>query len=865
MSADQPRLLRLSPKTACIGFIACILLFSWFTWPLPEYIASGKISSHRPEIGPPRSVIAGDHLQLMYHFELMKGFLAGETPWFHNLYEFNTGNDAETKVVDWYYIPFSLVYALFSMAGQPALGWNIASLFSVIIGAWGTWLLAGSFRPPKLIQIAATLLATALPYRWLTLLHGSPTGFAVMYVPWILLGLRLAIVDRRASGGWIAGAAFLMSAWGDIHTFFFSALLIPVWSLLMFFTQDKPSLRRKEIKALLWSLRGMIVFGVLVIFQVLFIRAHLSDGSMSGGRTVEEVALFSPSVDALFSPDPDHAWNRIYLTFSGVALLIVGAGFMITRLRRTSETPTTIRHFSVFIGVVLAISGVVILSLGPSIALGWGPRWWAILCRVIPPYEMIRQPAKVYSILPSLFAAALVLPFAGTSFSKKSLPALIGLLTVFLLFESAGRIDPTISLLDKENAAYGTIRSSAEAYGEEPRALAIVLWPGDSHWGSLYQHYAIQYRIRLVNGYRPHVPEGYKEEIFVPFSPLNQGWSSDEMIDDLLSRGIRFLLLHEDAFPEQVSPFDVGSTIKELLAHPRIKLLTRDQAVWSFELRDSSPENVTETEWAMHSPSMLWPLAWDGPKPEEGLPLITPQPDPTAFRGHFAQLTPETSSLRISPYPTFYRPNLRLGIRARGNGTLVSSFRYAESEPISTSTSIDSEDWQWIDLPFPSFEGFQPEITTTFSASEGTLELDAALMQAGNGLLGLEPGETVFLPAPSLFHAGHTDLSDSTVVMSPKYVPHDEVLYGPRLPLSPGRYRVQFDLSGGSQESPAGRIRIREPASALLEGPSEIVGDGPAEFVMTVEDTLPVIFGFTYYRNSEIRIKGITLERIPDE
>jgi hypothetical protein len=57
---------------------------------------------------------------------------------------------------------------------------------------------------------------------------------------------------------------------------------------------------------------------------------------------------------------------------------------------------------------------------------------------------------------------------------------------------------------------------------------------------------------------------------------------------------------------------------------------------------------------------------------------------------------------------------------------------------------------------------------------------------------------------------------------------------------------------------------VREPADARLAQPVEVVGDHPAEFTFTMTDNLPVVFAFTYYRNSEIRIRGLELERIPE-
>lgn len=850
---------------ALAGFLICAVLFLWITWPLGQYFDAGKVSSHRPEIGPPRQVIAGDHLQLMYHFELLEGFLTGETPWFHNLYEFNTGDDTATRFVDFYYLPFSLIYALFSMSGHSAAGWNAASFLSVLFGAWGMWRLTGCFRPPRMIQVAATLVGAALPYRWLTLLHGSPTGFAMMYVPWILYGLHRSIVGSRISGGWVAGVGLLLAGWGDIHTFFFSALMVPPWCMFCFLLQETPRLRPAEIGKLAKALSGFLLMGLVVVLQVGFIRGQLSGGTMDKGRSVEEVALFSPPAEALLDPDPDHPWNRIYLTFSALAILAFGTVWLTRRFLSAPRGAKPVKSLLAFLALLLVAAGMTALSLGPSISLEWGPGFWNALCTLIPPYEMIRQPAKIFSGLTTLLGLVLVIPFAEQRFISRWPTVIAGFLSLAFLVEVSGRIDPTISLLDGGNDAYAAILDTADNHEEVPRALAIVLWPGDSHWSSLYQYYAVRHRLRLVNGYRPNVPEGYQEDIFLPFSPLNQGWADDALLDRLLGKGIRYLLLHEDAFPEQVSPFDVGQTLSRLLAHPRIRLLEQDHAVWSFEvLEQKDPTASVSTGWSgQASSSMLWPLAYDGPKPDSGLDPVVPQPDTTALRGHFARLTPDGSPLTIAPYPTFYRDGLSLYVRLRGQGNLEVQFDYSDADTV-IEDEFDTREWTWHRFPFPAFTGFQDQIITQIRCVEGALELDAALMTQGEPFSGLKEGDTHFLPAPSLFHAGHTDLETSSVILTPSHVPYDEVVYGPRLPLPPGRYRATLLLKTEATEAHLGEFRLRDPQRDATD-PVPVTGREPAELEFTVTQSLPVVFAFRYFRSAPLSLQGIRITRLPEE
>lgn len=846
-----------------LGLVS-LLLFAWITWPLPNYFVDGMISSHRPERGPPRSVILGDHLQLMYHFELMKGFLTGETPWLYNLYEFNTGEDSVTYFPDPYYAPFSVIYALGSMFGHPGLGWNMASLVSLLIGMWGTWRLVRSYDVCWSVCVAATCCGTFLPYRWVTLLHGSPTGFAMMYVPWILYGLRVSIVERKKFGGWIAGASLLASAWGDLHTFFFSALIVPPWCLLMYFSQPGNRLGLREFGAMAKALSGFILFGVLVVFQVQFTRSHLSEGSMSKGRTVEEVALFSPAPSGLWDINPDNPHNLIYLTFSALLLLLISSGLGIRYFRKIPETDKKI----VATEGLLLVAGfitVLILAMGPSLILEIGPIYWRIICRVIPPYQMIRQPTKIFVLLPSLLAVLVAFPFArGRIRPPKYLTPLLLLLGLGVALETANRIEPTISLLDNGNAAYAAIRSDAEAVSEIPRALAIVLWPGDSHWSSLYQYYAIRHRIRMINGYRPHVMAGYFEDVFLRYNPLNQGLASDELLDHLLNRGIRYLVLHEDAFPEKVSPFGVGQTLKGLLHHPRIQFLERENAIWSFKISDEPmPSQVIDVPWETASPSLVWPLSYYGPKAEDGFPELTRQQDSTAYQQQFVTLSAGSGQfLKIAPYPTLHRDSLRIALRYRGQGNLQVTFYAGDAEHDIQQKSLQSDRWSWIEIPFPVFTGFENQLQFRFDVTDGTLDFDAAVMLEGPSVLNLQVGESFFIPAASLFHAGYADKQSGDVVMDPDRVPFDEVLYGPRLPFPRGRYRVSFTYSGGVPGEPIGALRVRDPYPFPAQ--PVIAGEEALEFEYRHEENLPLVFAFTYYRNAPVRLKGIHLSRLGD-
>lgn len=840
---------------------ASAILFGWFTWPLPLHLNEGVISSHRPEQGGPRYVIPGDHLQLMYHFDLKKGFLTGQTPWFHNLYEFNTGDDTATRRVEMYYAPFSWVYTLGAVAGLPALGWNLASFFSVFFTVWGAWCLVRRFPAPLAVHLTATALMGGFPYRWITLLHGSPTGFAMMYVPWLLYGLHVSITDRSRRGGWIAGLALVFSVWGDIHTFFFMGLLTPLWCLFVFYLQPSPLWTRREILSLFRALSGFIILGLFVVLQAVAIRLYLSDGSMAKGRTLEEVVLFSPEPAGLLSLDPDHPHNHLYLTVSALAALAL-SGFLGFKVIRKNDVHPPKRILILQALLLASLAGVVILALGPRLIDRISPFYWRVLTRVIPPYGMIRQTTKIYAILPALAAIFLLLPFSyikeSDLWKKRVCLAVLSLGALFLV-ESRVRIHPTISLLDGGSPAYRAVREQSEARGHPPRALGIVLWPGDSHWTSVKQYFAMMDRIRLVNGYRPYIPGGYFEDIFLRFMPMNQGYVSDTLLDDLLERGVQNVILHEDLFPEQVSPFSVSRTLSGLLAHPRLRLLKQDHAIWAFEITDQpSEEHRVFTDWETASSARMWHLIrfFD---PDS--PWITQ--DETAFRTQMIRVTSETGPVSIPLDAMPYADGLRLLLRIRGQGQLTVAFdlgdRMSETEP----DRFDHPEWTWVEIPFPAFEGFQSDLTASLSVPGGLIDLDLGTLQIGPSTLHLAVGETRVLPAPTLFRAGYTDLSDNSVVLRPERVAHAEVFYGPRFIFPEGRYQVTLHYQGSEgSTAPLGHFRVREPLSSQTEPVVLESNQNRVQLDFILSEPLPLVTAFTFFRNETIRLKALEIHRL---
>ena len=218
--------------------VAVLALAVAFTWPLARCGTGRGIvyTAFERDAGGPRTMVPGDHLQFLYHLWLAQDTFAGCTPLFTNPYEFNEGDDAPRRMVSTYYLPFSAFSGVAaSLTGSRAAGWNFAIWMSLWLTGLASWALARRFVASAWAAGALALVPVAFPFAWVNLLSGSPTGFALMWVPLILWGLDRWAADASPAGAAWAGAAVFFSSWCDTHVFFFSVLAAPAWTLFAWF------------------------------------------------------------------------------------------------------------------------------------------------------------------------------------------------------------------------------------------------------------------------------------------------------------------------------------------------------------------------------------------------------------------------------------------------------------------------------------------------------------------------------------------------------------------------------------------------------------------------------------------------------
>jgi hypothetical protein len=842
-----------------LSFLATVLVWLVFAWPLPRFAARGIPSSaHNIELNSARRMIVGDHLQLHYFYWLFSDMLAGNTPLFENRYEFNTGTDADRYKPGAYNLPLSLIYAAVRPLSTRAFAWNSVLFLSLWLTVLWTWLaLRGLIRSDRLTLLAA-IAAIAFPYRWVMLLGGSPTGTATLWLALLTFGLSLAFREDKPAGGVYAALALTGAYFNDRHVFFFSYLATPFLILLFLLLRNEipwksPAFRRSCLLAAIPLAAAMLILGGLAARTAL---DGFSNTSLAGGRTLEEVRKYAPNVPGLVNRGGRGSNAHTYLGWAFFAFTALS----LTSLLRgwTARTPRERRLALAGILLWLASFGVILLALGPN-----GPFDGALFDFFrdhVPGSKAMRQPAKIFALFTPILPLAIIVTFADLfrtrSLNPGNLPSILislrpGVILAFvMLVDFSTQINASICLLDYSQPAYAAVASDAAARKIVPRAVILPLWPGDSDWAAVYQHYVSLYRIRMLNGYRPVVPNDYRD-LVRQFTSLNGGLMDDAQADALLGRGFGYIILHEDAFPEKVSPFPVIYTRNRLLAHPRLELLRHAETVWSFKILPTPRNWVPTLRPGPLFPTRLWEF--------ERAPgaQVAVRPDPDACHEAYAAISGPGS---VSPrgFKTTGVPDPALLLRLRGDGELWMA--PTSNEPPVLAAVVRTNAWTWFRF------ALDPERTTevypVFTVPTGSVDADFALLHSGTWNPPA-PGRPVTIPAEFFFHAGWSDPITGTVHFRPDYEPNDFIFYGPRLPMGPGRIRIDLDIAtDAAPGTKLGRVTV-ENTGLPLE-PLDVTAGEPFRCEVTLTSNRPVSLNFQYRRRAPVAIRSATFTALPD-
>jgi hypothetical protein len=844
---------------------AAVALATWavFSWPLSAHVATGIASSgSNIEKGHVRNMIAGDHLQLLYRFWLFQDFLLGDAPLFSNLYEFSLSDAPREWPPRAYYLPFSLLYALVAPWAGRAMGWNLTGLVSLWLAYLFAWRLARRYAGSEAVAGFAALFAIVPAFVWRNVLGGSPTGFALVFVPMMAWGLDRAAREDDWRGSLVASLAMLFAALSDRHAFFFGALSAPLWVFAAWLDRERFAWRSGRAYVRTAVALAPVVPGYAFAFALLKLTTrHVEESAMADGRSLQEVRIFCHHADGFFAPVNMFS-AELHVGFAALAAVLLGIAAM-AWLACRGRPP--VRRLAVLAFLLLAAIGVGALALGVNGPSNGKP--FLLAREYVPKYDLIRQPAKIFCLAPTLLAVTVALAFGqiATALAGARRPALARaawapalLLALVGFVEHRRWINPTVCLLARSQPAYEAIAHHAAASGLTPRLLAIPLWPGESHWSSLYQHYVSLYRLRMVNGYTPAVPATYAGEIFRPFASVNGGLLDDGQVAELLRRNVHYVVFHENAFPRKVNALPGTETLRRLLVHPRLDLLARHHSVWSFAIRET-PRTVTNAPagWTTFSCARDWEA--EGARLSGGARDLSAA---DASNGGLATLPAPGAELRTKATDLRHETGLRFLARVRGSGECRAESRLDGQPHAATNWGVATPSaWTWLAAPVPAFEGWH-DLNLSLSVTRGAVDVDTVLLVAGDWdpALGGATGGRVVLPAPVFFHYGYTDFTHGEVTLLKDEIASYESWYGPRLPLDPGEYVFSLDYRSPARSGTRlGRLTLDK------HGPVDsvrVIAGQPAELWFVQEDNLPVNFYLHFGWTGDVVIRSATLRRV---
>ncbi|MBI3985897.1 MAG: hypothetical protein HY343_03180 [Lentisphaerae bacterium] len=860
-------------RLLAVSLAVTFVVWGVISWPLPRHLFTAIPAAAHPAPANVQAMFSGDHLQYLYYCWLAADMMAGGTPAFHNLYEFYGGTDKACYAADPYYVPCSLVFAAGYWLGGRAFGWNALGFVSLWASLLATWLLARRFTRDDAMAGLAAALALLLPCRWISLFGGSPTGPALVWVPVVFLGLDLAVREGRMAGGWLAGIAIVFANWTDLHVFFFSALFSPAWMLLVLLSREEGDWSWSYWKRVIRALFPFMVLAALAVLSShVFAWVNqrvtgLPPAESMDERSWDKVERLSPFKGGLFSRKDNGVSNLLYVGFVLPALLVFGG------LRAVIVTGPGgsgfFRRFWVLAALAAGILTIVLLALGVH---GPGGGLALKFCReYIPYYSLIRQPLKIYCLMPTVLAVALAMTLTALAAGARSRPVRLGLLMAVgapALLEYGSRVNPTLTRLDKEQGAYAVVAGAMKRMETPSAVLVLPLWPGDSHDTSTYQYYSSLYRLRMVNGYSPMRAHDYVVNVFRRLESLNQGDLTDEQLNLLQTLKVSHIVVHEDQFPEQVSPFPVAFTLKQLLNHPRLKLLKQEGPVWAFSLL---PEPVSRPDaaphWAVFGTARRLEAegcVGSGGAPSEKGPLVrrglVVEKDPAAGGREYVRFQESGARLAGEELWVGRAPELRWLVRVRGAGTLTARLSSGAFPLGEAPIPVASREWTWATVPVVRHDRFAP-VGLSLELREGAADVDMLLLAAGQWEPPRKPGDFLTIPAPCFFHAGHINRANDSVTIR-KTDPMAQIFYGPKLPFEKGRYQIEFLFNTAAREG----TLLGRMAAAWEDGGdhrwTDVFAGRPALLDLEQKENLPVHFIFFNLGLADLEIRGVIFKKV---
>lgn len=799
----------LKPGEIILVFILFTAASLVYSWPLPERMFDAIPYAYDQD--PAREtafMFQGDHLQAYYHFRLLKDAFLGRIEFFSNPYEFAT--EHQPRLPSTSFLPLSVLYLPFSFISG-VLAYNVFLLMAFAAGGLAMYLWAKELTGSRMGALAAAVVFNLVPLRQVELFGGHPSGHAIFLFPLTLFffdrAVRLKSVPSSALGG---ACALVLALQYNFFSYFLLMLLmvyIP-WRLIPAVAKALRSgmpgveLSRLAVAGVPFAAGILAAIGWMFYFKTKMV----STAAFESGRTMGEVALFSPPLSAAW--DPGTNWS-VYLGIPFAAAVAAAIWIPFGLVKKRRGAPDAVFFLAVFAVTYILAFGA---TLNDTIPL------YSLFYDHFPYFNLSRSPAKIMVITVSALSILAAIMTSAAMRAGKPAAALIIALTALAAIDYHSGRGVGLCLLDRDNKVYERI-----ARAKDPKVLNVPIWPGESSWSSIYQYYAVESGTPMINGYTPLVSKSYIDNVFWPLFPVNSGDITGDQARLMKKMGVTHVVFHEEAYPPKVSAYPQTLALERLAASPYLDLVERKPPLTLLKL-SGGPRNG-EAVPLFTSPIGHMIQA-------ESLPrrLGIPTPDPAALNGAALAADPATGGdgiINAGPYMTFpagsYRATFRLKVDDDASPHPLARVDVAgdEGRIILAEREITGADF--------AAAGEYQEFTLEYSLEPGRpwqVEFRARLI--GEARVWFDSVYVLFADrsdpaweyeAEEMFYTGGITADTAAhggkaVVSIPGRDPADMVIRGPGRVFPAGDYTARFRMKTGGAGDSSGAVAWIEARSA---------------------------------------------------
>jgi hypothetical protein len=749
-------------------------------------------------------LVPGDHLLLYYTYWLFKDYFI--TPGQELLREpYTFSINGWPRPYEPKELASSLLFLLFSIFGN-AFAYNSMMIISFLLSGLFTYLLAKKYTNHTGAAIVSGIIFAVSPFRLTQLFGGHPIGIILFWLPCIIYLYELLWEKQKWMHGWIAGTAIFCMSIEEHHMGYYTALFTAAfWVYKFVFCNSKKKLN--FIRSILLFLPVACGWVASLGYMIYIKTTVISTSIAHAGRTFEEIRLFSPSIHHVFRRINPDGEKCIYIGVIALIFIFLGIAKRIFVHFKHRNLP---QNFP-FTFYLLTFFITLLLSLGPNLTIF---PLYKICYKIIPFFSMPRATARIFMF--TLLSASLLAGYGIKAltdlFRKKTLQHLIICISILLICTDFYTF-PKIGLcrLDKGNRTYEYIKNS---FPKNP-LLEIPLWPGEASWTGIYQYFTTIYRTPIINGYSPFVTKQYIDEIFWPLVSINMGMINTEQYELLKKLDIKYINLHEEAYPQKVNPFPFKIALDNLNKSPYIRFVLKDGPMYLFEVLEK-PSNKPLMKYTLPSkvgiffeceymPHRVGNITEDKTA-SENLSLFADQPVTEPQHMVFGpwQLFPP------GKYKILFRTKTEMKQSAGKVATLEVSTDQGKKTLISKDISGDNPSGEYEDH------------LLHFALDKLTV-LEFRIIYYGTGpiwadyiyLLCEEENDPELLYyAKDLFHTGRE--IDSIVSAIPNLDPPGKFVFGPYRKYPDGKYKIGFNLKAGKTSNETGAIlKVKSPYSDI--------------------------------------------------